>query len=159
MSAKWDARFMEMARLVAGNSKDRSSQVGCVIVDDWNAVLSTGYNGFPRLVNDDVESRYKRPAKYLFTVHAEGNAVANAARRGVSLAGSTAFVNWFPCACCTGLFLQAGITTVVGYRPSLEDGRWVEEHQAAIEMLTEAGISIRYLEGRRLKVKEKQAEK
>jgi dCMP deaminase len=142
---------MEMARLVAANSKDRHHRYGCVIVDNELAVLATGYNGFPRCVNDDVDARYERPAKYLYTTHAEQNAVADAARRGASLADSAVYVDdRFPCASCAGLLIQAGIRTVVARRPDLSHPRWGASWRAALEMLAEAGVEVRYLEGERV---------
>jgi dCMP deaminase len=148
---KWDLRFMRMADLVAENSKDRSAKVGCVVFDDQMAVLSTGYNGFPRLVSDDVEGRHERPAKYRFTVHAEANSIANAARRGISLQGATLAVNWFPCAPCAGLLIQAGVREIVAYRPEPDHPRWGADHLAALEMFAEAGVLLRILEGERIK--------
>ena len=147
---KWDLRFMGMARLVALNSKDRKARVGCVLADARMAVLATGYNGFPRGVDDGVDARHGRPAKYLYTVHAEANAVADAACRGASLAGATAYVPWFPCAQCAGLLVQAGVAAVAAYRPDLSDPRWGADHRAALERLGEAGVVVRYLEGERI---------
>jgi dCMP deaminase len=145
---KWDLRFLAMARLIAANSKDRHHRYGCVVVDRLQAVLSTGYNGFPRLTNDYIEARYERPAKYLYTVHAEANAVADAARRGVSLAGSTAYIDdRFPCSNCAGLLIQAGVRAVVGRAPDLAHPRWGASWRAALEMLAEAGVEARYVEG------------
>jgi dCMP deaminase len=153
---KWDTRFMEMARLVAHNSKDRSKQVGCVVVDSHNAVVSTGYNGFPRGVDDNREERHERPTKYLYTVHAEANAVADAARRGCSLLGTTAYVPWFPCAGCAGLLIQAGVKTLVCYKPVETQyplhSKWGPEFKAALVMLGEAHITVRYLEGQPIEV-------
>ena len=71
----WDEYFMKMAEHVKTKSKDRSTQVGAVIVGEGHVVLSVGYNGFPRGVNDDIDSRYERPAKYMWTEHAERNAI------------------------------------------------------------------------------------
>lgn len=144
---KWDTRFMAMARLIAANSKDRHHKYGCVVVDSQLAVLSTGYNGFPRLVQDDIDARYERPAKYLYTVHAEANAVADAARRGVSLVDSTAYIDdRFPCSNCAGLLIQAGVTAIVGHEPDPLHPRWGASWRAALEMLAEAEVKVRYLE-------------
>jgi dCMP deaminase len=61
MTKKWDKRFMELAKQVSTWSKDKSTGVGAVIVNDKKKVLSLGFNGFPRGVDDDVESRHERP--------------------------------------------------------------------------------------------------
>ena len=81
---KWNKRFMEVADLqVAQWSKDHSTKVGAVIVKD-GVILTTGYNGFPRGCNDDLEERHERPEKYQWVIHAETNSIINAARQGVS---------------------------------------------------------------------------
>ena len=75
---KWNSRFMDLARLVAGWSKDTSTKVGCVIIGPDKEIRSTGYNGFPRGVDDTIPAGHERPAKYDFTEHAERNAIYNA---------------------------------------------------------------------------------
>jgi len=75
--SKWDSRFMDLARLVASWSKDPSTQVGAVIVDQDKRIVSTGFNGFPRCVND---SPVDREVKLLRTIHAEENALLFARR-------------------------------------------------------------------------------
>ena len=143
---KWDLRFMEMAALVARNSKDRNHRYGCVVVDDRLAVLATGYNGFPRGVDDDVEERHARPEKYLWTTHAEQNAVCDAARRGARLAGATAYVDdRFPCARCAGALAQAGVRAVVGREPDLSHPRWGAEWRVALRIFREAEVEVRYM--------------
>ena len=59
----WDSRWMDMARLVGSWSKDRSRKCGAVIVDSRNVLVSIGWNGFPRGINDDVDARHERPTK------------------------------------------------------------------------------------------------
>jgi len=77
--SSWNEYFIQLAGLAASRSKDPSTKVGCVIASYDNMVLSTGYNGLPRNVLD-LSERMERPAKYLWTAHAEENAVAQAAR-------------------------------------------------------------------------------
>jgi dCMP deaminase len=96
----WDRRFLELAAHIGSWSKDQSAKTGCVIVGPDRLIRSVGYNGFVRGVDDEVDSRHERPAKYSWTEHAERNAIYNAARIGISLAGATCYVNWFPCADC-----------------------------------------------------------
>ena len=143
----WDEYFILQAQLVALKSKDRSTKVGCVIVGDGNILLSTGYNGFPRGVNDDVDSRHERPDKYSWTEHAERNAVFNAARHGIKLAGSRAYLNFEPnpCADCTRALIQAGIVEIIGpNRSFVGKGTGVHYHiNYAEEMLKEAGVKQR----------------
>ncbi len=109
----WDARWIELVRLVASWSKDRSTKTGCVIVDSRNVLVSIGWNGFPRGVLDELEERHERPAKYDLTEHAERNAIYNAAAKGNALAGCRLYVNWFPCAECARAIIQSGITHLV----------------------------------------------
>ena len=62
---KWDGRFLDAAALVASWSKDPSTRVGCVIVNERRHIVATGYNGFPKGVEDSVERLNDRPTKYL----------------------------------------------------------------------------------------------
>lgn len=142
----WDDRWMAMAQLVATWSKDRSTKVGAVIVDSRNVVLSLGWNGFPRGVTDNVDTRHERPTKYLYTEHAERNAIYNAAANGTSLAGSSMYIDWFPCTDCARAIIQSGISSVVcKENPSLDvHKKWNEDFKISKEMLEEAGVEIQY---------------
>lgn len=148
---KWDKRWLDLADHIAQWSKDRSTKIGCVIVGNANQVLSLGYNGFPRNVNDNVNSRHDRPAKYQWTEHAERNAIYNAARTGTNLTGGVLYVPWFPCTDCTRGLVQAGIVTVVTYRLKAEYHndfmqRWGEDFLTSYDILNEASVQIRYCE-------------
>ncbi len=135
----WHKRFAEMATHVASWSKDPSTKVGCVIVDDDNVVLSAGYNGLPRKVRD-LDERMERPAKYLWTSHAEENAVAQAARKGVALQGSIAYVTHHPCSRCARSLIQAGVSCVrVGAGTTSMPH---EEFATAATMFAEAGVEV-----------------
>jgi dCMP deaminase len=140
MRRSWNDYFMDMATLVAQRSKDPSTKVGCVVVSEDRIVVSTGYNGLPRGVNDKAE-RMERPAKYLWTSHAEENAVAQAARVGAKLKGGTAFVTHHPCSRCARSLIQAGVTTVVigNGTTSMPE----EEFDVARVMFLEAGVEVR----------------
>jgi dCMP deaminase len=141
----WNEYFMKMAEFVKTKSKDRSTQVGAIIVGDGNSVLSMGYNGFPRGVEDEKDSRHERPDKYLYTEHAERNAIYSAARNGVRLLGSTMYMpgGGAPCADCARALIQAGIKKFVGVdKPFVGKGTWSESCKAGEEMMREAGIEI-----------------
>jgi dCMP deaminase len=142
--ADWDRRFIELARHIGSWSKDKSRQVGCVVVDSSNIVRAIGYNGFPRGVNDEHEDRRQRPAKYLWTEHAERNAIFTAARIGVSLAGSKMYLPWFPCVDCARAIVQVGIVELVAIRPDLNDPQWGQAFAVSIELLEEANVAVRY---------------
>jgi dCMP deaminase len=140
MRRSWDEHFMDMAVLVAQRSKDPSTKVGCVVVSEDKIVAATGYNGLPRGVEDRAE-RMERPAKYLWTSHAEENAVAQAARVGAKLKGGTAFITHMPCSRCARTLIQAGIECVVvgKGKTSMPD----EEFEVARTMFKEAGVDVR----------------
>ena len=145
----WNEYFMKMAEFVRSKSKDRSTQIGAVIVDDDHSVLGVGYNGFPRGVDDEVEERHQRPIKYMWTEHAERNAVYSAARNGVHLNGTTIYVTGggVPCADCARAIIQAGIKTVITMDREFEGkGPWVESCAVSGRMLDEAGIMVIFLD-------------
>lgn len=105
----WHAYFMATALLIASRSSCERLQVGCVMVSGGtqkNRIVAAGYNGFlpgaPHLsrVRDGHEQA---------TVHAEQNAICDAARRGVSLEGATAYITHFPCINCAKILAAAGI--------------------------------------------------
>jgi dCMP deaminase len=142
----WHKRFMDLAIHIASWSKDRSTKVGCVIVGPDNEIRATGYNGFPRGLNDDVDERHARPAKYRWTEHSERNAIYNAARIGVPLGGCRMYLPWFPCMDCARALVQSGIVQLIAMKPDLTHETWGEEHQQAIQLLFEAGVEILWYE-------------
>lgn len=142
MLTVWDRRFFALAEHVGSWSKDRSRRVGCVIVDRDRGVRAIGYNGFPRGVNESPEARHARPAKYLWTEHAERNAIYQAARIGVPLAGCSMYLPWFPCMDCARAIVQAGIERLVAFEPDLGDAQWGEHFRAALELLREAKVDV-----------------
>ena len=146
----WDTRWLELADHIGSWSKDRSTKVGCVIVGSANQILSLGYNGFPRGVNDYVPERHDRPAKYRWTEHAERNAIYNAARTGTNLTGGVLYVPWFPCIDCARGIVQAGIKAVVSTMPENYEeeflARWADDFRTSYEILNESRVAIRYVE-------------
>lgn len=136
-------KFIGVAEAIASLSKDRSTRVGAVVLGPGSEIRSVGYNGMPRGVNDGVESRHERPAKYRYTAHAEENAIAQAARSGVSLDGCTLLVtSLFPCSTCARLIIQSGIKEVIAPYQAIDTVRWGEEAAVSCEMLTEAGVEV-----------------
>lgn len=146
MMDHWDIFFLkQVAVTYASKSKDRSTQVGAVITSgDDHAVLSTGWNGFPRGVNDDVEERHLRPDKYIWTEHAERNGIYNAARRGIPLLGSTLYSTLMPCCDCARAAIQSGIVRVVTNEPDWSDQHRndASKHHQSLEMFREAGVEV-----------------
>ena len=145
--ATWDNRWMSLALLFASWSKDRSRQVGCVIVDEDNGLISQGWNGFPRGVDDEPDDRHERPAKYEWTKHAEENAFLNAARKGISTKGCTIYIPWFPCANCAGDIVQAGIREVVCFEFDRSDPHWGANMERAETILREGNVKVRIIPG------------
>lgn len=138
--SKHDRWGMEDAAHYARRSKD-STQVGCAIHGPHGEVRAQGWNGIPRGVRDDA-GRMERPHKYLWTVHAEANAVANAARHGASLHGCTAYVTHHPCAQCAALLVQCGVRRVVvgSGTTSMPEEQFI----VAEIMFAEAGVGVEY---------------
>lgn len=141
----WDKRFIELSKNIAVWSKDKSTKVGAIITTKENDIVSTGYNGFPRGVDDDIEERYERPQKYLWTEHAERNAIYSAAKRGISLKGCTIYLPWFPCADCSRAIIQSGIDEMVCTVPDLDHPVWGEGFKVALEMFKECNVKITYI--------------
>jgi dCMP deaminase len=148
---KWDEYFMGIAQLSALRSKDPSTQVGACIVDAGHKVVSIGYNGMPRGVDDE-----KVPwghgeglnSKYLYVCHAEFNAILNT-RDGPALNGCSLYVTLFPCNECAKAIIQVGIKELV-YKDDFHGDQFI--YQASRKMLEMAGVKIRHYEGKTVKI-------
>jgi dCMP deaminase len=138
---RWNEYFFNLVDATRQKSKDPSSKVGAVIVHPESfAVLSTGWNGFPRGV-EDLESRYNdRQTKYQFVVHAEQNAILNAARHGVKLHGAILYVSFHPCHICAASIVQAGIAEVHYLANTELETRWKDSFAIADIIFEEAGV-------------------
>jgi dCMP deaminase len=146
----WDELFILQAEVISQKSKDPSTKVGCVIVGSDNAVLSMGFNGFPRGIDETIKERWKRPEKYQWVEHAERNAIYNAARHGINLNGARAYLNWEPkpCADCTRALIQSGIKEIIGPNRAF-GGKGAGKHYSidhADILLKEAGVGQRVYE-------------
>lgn len=148
----WDVLFMKMVYLISTKSKDVSTKIGAVIVGPDHEIISVGYNGIPRGVDDNVAARNERPRKYNFFEHAERNAILSVARTGgPSLKGYTMYTQSMPCSDCARSVIQCGIQTLVLHRPYEEifnhlAGTWTDSCSDAGTMVKEAGINLRYVE-------------
>jgi len=107
---EWDEYFMKIVEVVALKSKDPSSKMGCVIVDQNNRVVSTGYNGMIRGADEEKMTLSERPMKYFFAVHSEMNALIFARQ---DLSGCTVYNRVATCENCLKYCLQAGIKRFV----------------------------------------------
>jgi dCMP deaminase len=138
---KWDERFVELAKLVGSWSKDPSTQVGAVVVDANNRIISIGFNGFPKGVDDNADKLLDRDVKYNTIVHAEANALMFANK---SVEGCTLYTWPFqPCSRCAGLIIQAGIKRVVSVKNSGD--RWEKNFKLARQLFNESGIILEWI--------------
>ena len=131
----WDEYFMGVALLLSTRSPCERLQVGCLLVSGENRenrIVAGGYNGFlPGLPH---QSRV-RDGHEQATVHAEQNAIADAARRGVSVEGATAYITHFPCIHCAKILASAGIRRIKYHWDYRNDS-------LSCELLAEAGIAV-----------------
>lgn len=141
MLDKWDHRFLRIAHEVATWSKDPGTCVGAVLVKD-KRIIATGYNGFPQFIEDGPERYADRDIKLAYTVHAEVNAILNAARNGSKTNGSTLYVTFSPCVSCATGLIQAGISRVICPDLRFAPTRWAESFGMGQSLLLEAGISV-----------------
>ena len=133
---KWDVRFMALATLIASWSKDPNTKVGCVIVNDHFTAVGLGYNGFARGVDDSDQRYADREVKNQMVVHAEANAILNAAR---DVRGFTAYTTRFPCPSCASLLIQSGISRIVS--DVLDpNSKWFKGHLLSQQMFIEVGV-------------------
>lgn len=144
--SNWDKRWLEKAQQFGDWSKDRSTKVGCVIVDSEQRLVSQGYNGFCTGCDDNIDSRHERPAKYLYTEHAERNAIYNAARLGISVKGTTIYTSLFPCVDCTRAIIQSGIKRLVTLQPDFSHHKYGKDWKVSLELLAETGVKVDYLD-------------
>lgn len=138
----WHEYFMDIARLVARRSTCLRRQVGAVMVKEKN-ILATGYNGTPRGITHCAETGCQREQLKVPSgerhelcrgLHAEQNAIIQAASHGVNISGATLYCTNSPCIICTKMLINAGIRQVVyldGYPDTL-----------SMDMLHEAGIEV-----------------
>lgn len=130
MRSSWDSYFIEFARHAATRATCDRAHVGTILVMD-RQILATGYNGSIRgLAHCDDVGHLMDGGHCVRTVHAEANAIASAARRGVCVDGATAYVTHYPCLNCFKLLANAGIVRIVYdsiYRPNDNVESFAEE--------------------------------
>ena len=145
MMDKWDARFMEMAHVIAGwaSCYQENRKIGAVIVKN-KRIMTTGYNGAPAGVKTCVERgeclrrKLNIPSgqrqELCYAVHAEQNAIIQAAKLGVSIDGATLYCTHQPCVMCAKMIVNSGIVRVV-YQEGYPD-------EFALEILKEGGVAL-----------------
>jgi dCMP deaminase len=108
----WDDYFMAVALLVSSRSSCERLHTGCVLVSTGeyrNRIIAAGYNGF---VAGARHISKMRDGHEQATIHAEQNAITDAARRGVSICGTVAYISHFPCLQCSKLLVSSGIVEI-----------------------------------------------
>jgi dCMP deaminase len=143
---EWATYLFNIVKVVRTKSKDPHTQVGCVITGQDHGIRSTGYNSFPRGLDDNVEERKQRPEKYLWIEHAERNAIYNAAKSGIPLDGCAIYMHGLPCTDCARAIIQSGIKKIV--YDANEWAKWnsvkynSELINKSLQMLSECGVEV-----------------
>ena len=141
----WDEYFMELAKVVAKRSTCIRQKVGAIIVKD-KRILATGYNGAPSGMDHCLDigclrEKLKVPSgerqELCRGLHAEQNAIIQAAKFGICIEGSILYTTHCPCITCAKMIINAGIKKVV-YGKEYADKR-------GLELLKEAGIEVVYI--------------
>ncbi len=142
----FDEYFIKICDLIKLKSKDKSTKIGAIIVGEDNQIISSGYNSFPRGINDDLPERQERPEKYYWFSHAETNAIINCALNGVSTKNATIYMSCgLPCADCTRNIINSGIKKI--FCKSNQDtmsnkSKWEDQEKRSRLMLEEAKIEV-----------------
>ena len=139
----WDNSFFLSAALWSIRSHDTQTKCGAVLVKD-KRIISTGYNGFISDIDDSVLPTV-RPEKYPYMIHAEANAVYNAAKNGVTTLGSTCYVTAIPCLDCLQMLYQCGIKEIYFSDISKPKGEIFTEKYSTILGLLENKIGLVYI--------------
>jgi len=143
----FDAALLALCARKGQESPDPRTKIGCLVVAPDGSVRSAACNDYPRGILPGSVERTEAPLKYIWFEHAERNAIYQAARRGVSTEGCTMFVELKPCVECARAIIQAGITQVVINQDRCAEYQGVKysgEHPAAMGMLAEAGVKVRF---------------
>ena len=139
--AGWGDKYIHLAKEISTWSKDPSTKIGAVVIGEHGQILSQGYNGFPRGINDTPERLNDRERKYELIVHAEMNAIYNASLNGVSLKNSTLYIYGLPiCNECAKGVIQVGIKKVIAMRPEKYNIAWEESINNARNLFNEAEV-------------------
>lgn len=140
----WVSYYRQLANTIKLKSKDKYTQIGAVIVGKDGEIVSTGYNSFPRGLDDGLDYRQERPEKYYWFEHAERNAIYNSARIGVSTKGTTMYLSCgLPCADCARGIINSGIKRIFCERVDVTKGElWKESQERSWDMFMETGVKV-----------------
>lgn len=141
LSSNWTYNYLKLAEHVSSWSKDPSAKIGAVAVGSKGQILSQGYNGFPRGIEDTDDRLNDREKKYKFVVHAEQNCIYNATLNGVSLDGADLYIWGLPlCSECAKGVIQVGVKRVFMCYPENISDKWRDSFQTTRDMLEESSI-------------------
>lgn len=145
IDTKWTKRYLCLAKEISAWSKDPSRKIGAVAVSDKGQVLATGYNGFPRGVEDSIERYENKELKSKYVVHAEMNCIYNATYNGISLDGSSLYVFGLPpCSECAKGIIQVGIKEVFYSYDERVPDKWLTSLDTTVQMFHESGIKLNF---------------
>jgi len=142
----WDKHFLSLCNLISMKSKDESTNFGAVIVNQDNQIIS-----------NNKKERQQRPEKYEWMVHAEENAICNAAAIGNATKGCRIYVNGMPCARCMRKLINSGIKEIIVDKASNDifmknsPGNWKKLNKITLEMVSESRIKLRFWDGKTIK--------
>lgn len=138
----------DIAGVVKTASKDQYTKIGSILFDDNYTVLSTGYNSYPRGINDFDDIRQERPEKYFWMEHAERNSIYNAVRTHTDIRNSNMLLTCgIPCADCARAVIQSSVKCIICHKQKdIVQSIWQESCKRAEQMLTEAEIPIIFFE-------------
>jgi dCMP deaminase len=148
MNTNWLDYYFKLIPVIAAKSKDPSSKVGCIIVNEDHSIVATGYNGFPRGVNDDKDRYENREQKLYLIEHSERNCLYYCAKNGVPLKGTILLLEWAPCHDCMRGIIQSGIKKIYINGDSAQFNnrelfnRWQPSLKWSIIMAKEADVLI-----------------
>ena len=145
ISSAWDKKFLELAKHISTWSKDPSKKIGAVAVGQNRNILATGYNGFPKGIQDTEERLNDRETKYELVVHAEMNCIYNAVENGVSLKGAHLYVYGLPiCHECAKGVVQVGIGRVIVEDALCAEQRWSDSFAKSKRIFYEGNVAVNY---------------
>jgi dCMP deaminase len=144
-----DKYLLNEAYKIALKSPDQSTQNGAILVRENGLILSRGYNHFPDGVKEN-EIRWAKPLKYQFVIHAEEDAICQAAKIGVATDGLIMVCGWAACSRCAVSIIQSGIKKLITHQYAYDRSpkSWMDEIKIAMEMFNEAGVEVVLFKGK-----------
>ncbi len=134
--------FLNIAKELSKTSTDKSTKVGAILVKK-GCIISSGVNKFNKNLIDEPD-RHERPMKYLYTEHAERNAIYNAAKLGIPTRGAIMYVTHFPCWDCARAVIEAGIIKVIVADGKIQGKKYsnIKDHEAIKDFLQECNVQL-----------------